>query len=256
MGGADLFDISGKVALVTGAARGLGQAIAVGLAEAGASLALLDLHSCEETCALVDSSGKRSMVVQCNLEQVDAYKAKEVIAEVVQGMGRIDILVNNAGIINRSTATEYSARDWHQVMAINLNATFFLCQAAGHHFLENKQAGKIINLASMLSFQGGMMVPAYTASKSGVAGLTKALANEWAIHGINVNALAPGYFSTEVTLGIRNDAERSANILSRISAGRWGDPDDLKGAAVFLASAASDYMHGTILPVDGGWLAR
>jgi 2-deoxy-D-gluconate 3-dehydrogenase len=187
---------------------------------------------------------------------LSAAGAAEIVQSVAAALGRFDILFNNAGIIRRSPVEVFSEEDWHAVLSINLNASFFLAQAAGQFFLAHQQAGKIINTASMLSFQGGLFVPSYTAAKSAIAGITRALANEWARHNINVNAIAPGYFETDVTTGIRNDPVRTEKILGRIPAGRWGKPEDLKGAAVFLASSASDYVHGAVIPVDGGWLSN
>jgi 2-deoxy-D-gluconate 3-dehydrogenase len=252
----ELFQLAGKIALVTGAARGIGQAIAVGLAEAGADVVLIDRMTCSETVQQIEALGKRVIVEQRDLSKMDGEKAQEILSSGVAHFGDIDILVNNAGIISRGPALKYSAEDWKAVLDINLNSVFFLSQAVARHFIENDKRGKIINLASVLSFQGGLQVPSYTASKSGLLGLTKALSNEWASQGINVNAIAPGYFKTEVTAGIRSDPQRSAAMLDRIPAGKWGELEDLKGPAVFLASAASDYMHGAVVTIDGGWLAR
>jgi 2-deoxy-D-gluconate 3-dehydrogenase len=252
----DAFKLDGKVAFVTGAARGLGQAFALALAEAGADVVLLDRIPCDETSAQIAALGRRSHVLERDLLGLNPERAKEIIAASVSGLGRLDIVVNNAGIIRRAPALEFSADDWESVLSINLSAMFYLCQAAGQHFVAAGQGGKIINSASMLSFQGGLLVTSYTAAKSGVAGLTRALANEWAALGINVNAIAPGYMVTEVTAGIRADPVREQSILSRIPAGRWGDPSDLKGVVVFLASDAAAYLHGAIIPVDGGWMAR
>ncbi|MBN1221150.1 MAG: 2-dehydro-3-deoxy-D-gluconate 5-dehydrogenase KduD [Anaerolineae bacterium] len=251
----DSFKLNGKVALVTGAGRGLGQAMAIGLAEAGADIAGLDIVSLEETQAQVESLGRRFLPITCNLGDATVAELNEVAGQVVQKLGRLDILVNNAGIIRRAPALEFSEEYWDDVIQINLKALFFLSQAAGN-VMARQGSGKIINVASMLSFQGGILVPSYTAAKSGVAGLTHALANEWAGKGINVNAIAPGYMATDNTAPLRADKQRSQSILERIPAGRWGDPADLKGLAVFLASAASDYMHGSVIPIDGGWLGR
>jgi 2-deoxy-D-gluconate 3-dehydrogenase len=251
----DSFRLDGKVALVTGAGRGLGQAMAVGLAEAGADIAGLDVISCEETRAQVETLERRFLSVECDLREATIAQLNEVVNQVVREMGRLDILVNNAGIIRREPALEFSEQYWDDVLQINLKALFFLSQAAAR-IMDGQRGGKIINIASMLSFQGGILVPSYTAAKSGVAGLTRALANEWAAKGINVNAIAPGYMATDNTAPLRADPQRSQAILSRIPVGRWGQPSDLKGVAVFLASAASDYMHGAIVPVDGGWLTR
>ena len=255
MGVLDLFRLDGKVALVTGAGRGLGQAMALGLAEAGADIAGLYRTNYEETQAQVEALGHRFLPVQCDLQGATVDRLNEVVAHVVGELGRLDILVNNAGIIRRAPALEFSEQDWDDVLQVNLKALFFLSQAAARVMVQ-QGAGKVIHIASMLSFQGGILVPSYTAAKSGVVGLTRALANEWAARGINVNAIAPGYMATDNTAPLRADPQRSQAILARIPADRWGDPADLKGVVVFLASAASDYMHGAIVPVDGGWLAR
>ena len=250
------FDLTGKVALVTGAAQGLGAAMAVGLAEAGADVAVLDrlpLDACSESIRAV---GRRTVALNRDLGGTTQESAAAVVEACTDALGRLDILVNNAGIIRRSPALDASEDDWRRTIDIDMNAVFFLAQAAGRHYVRTGQPGKIINVASMLSFQGGVLVASYAAAKSGVAGLTRALANEWAPLGINVNAIAPGYFTTEVTAGIRSQPEREQAVLARIPANRWGNPDDLKGAVVFLASEASNYVHGAILPVDGGWLAR
>ena len=255
MGVLDLFRLDGKVALVTGVGRGLGRAMALGLAEAGAEIAGLYRAHYAETQAQVESLGRRFLPICCDLREASVTRLNEVVDEVVGEMGRLDILVNNAGIIRRAPALEFDEQDWDDVLQVNLKSLFFLSQAAAR-VMARQGGGKIINIASMLSFQGGILVPAYTAAKSGVAGLTRALANEWAALGINVNAIAPGYMATDNTAPLRADAQRNAAILSRIPAGRWGEPSALKGAVVFLASAASEYMHGAIVPVDGGWLAR
>jgi 2-deoxy-D-gluconate 3-dehydrogenase len=251
----DSFRLDGKVALVTGAGRGLGQGFAVGLAQAGADIVGLDVISLDETQAQVQAPGRRFMPVTFNLREASVAQLNEMVEQVVKEMGRLDILVNNAGIIRRAPAIEFSEEYWDDVIQINLKAVFFLAQAAGR-VMARQGSGKIINIASMLSFQGGILVPSYTAAKSAVAGITRALANEWAAKGINVNAIAPGYMATDNTAPLRADAARSESILGRIPAGRWGEPGDLQGVAVFLASAASDYMHGAIVPVDGGWLTR
>lgn len=256
MGILDTFKLNGKVALVTGASRGLGQATAVGLAEAGANIAVLDrTPDCNETCDLVKKAGRKFITISCDLYSTPVSGLGDVVNTVVKELGQIDILVNNAGIIRRAPALEFSEDDWDAVLQINLKAVFFLSQAAARRMVPNGH-GKIINIASMLSYQGGILVPSYTASKSAVMGITRALANEWASMGINVNAIAPGYMSTDNTAALRADETRSASILARIPAGRWGEPSDLQGAAVFLASSASDYLNGAIIPVDGGWLAR
>ncbi len=251
----DSFRLDGRVALVTGASRGLGQAMAIGLAEAGADVVGLDIQGSKNTCLDVEALGRRTRSVVCDLRTARVDRLNGIVAEIVRDLGRLDILVNNAGIIRRRSALEFTETDWDDVMQIDLKALFFLSQAAARQMVL-QGGGKIINVASMLSFQGGILVPSYTAAKSGVAGLTRALGNEWAAQGIHVNAIAPGYMATDNTAQLRADAVRSKAILERIPAGRWGEPDDLKGAVVFLASAASDYMQGVILPVDGGWLAR
>ncbi|WP_223067221.1 2-dehydro-3-deoxy-D-gluconate 5-dehydrogenase KduD [Paenibacillus caui] len=247
------FDLTGKTALVTGASGGLGQGIALGLAEAGADIVAVSLSSSEETVKGVTALGRKAAEISVDLSQ--ANQLESVFKEGLELTGRIDILVNNAGIIRRTPAAEHSSQDWYDVLDINLNTVFLLSQLAGKHMI-SRGSGKIINIASMLSFQGGINVPGYTASKHGVAGLTKAFANEWASKGIQVNALAPGYMVTDNTAPIRKDEQRTQSITDRIPAGRWGTPEDLKGPAVFLASAASDYLNGHILCVDGGWMAR
>jgi 2-dehydro-3-deoxy-D-gluconate 5-dehydrogenase len=250
------FNLDGKVALVTGAARGLGQGMALGLAEAGAYIAALDIVSLDETRDLVKHEGRRFHAMNVDLLDSDAKLAAEVVEECVSELGRLDILVNNAGIIRRGPALEFGEEDWEAVIKINLSAAFYLSQAASRIFVAEDKGGKIINTASVLSYEGGIIVPSYSASKAGIANLTRALANEWAPLGINVNAIAPSYFTTELTGALRQDAERSEALLVRLPAGRFGEPEDLKGAVVFLASDAANYVHGAILPVDGGWLAR
>ncbi len=249
------FRLDGKVALVTGAAQGLGQGYAIALAEAGADIVALDLLDVAETGRAITALGRRFMPIRCNLRDASVNELNTIVADVVAQMSRLDIVVNNAGIIRRAPALEFSEKDWDDVIHINLRSVFFLAQAAARVMVK-RGGGKIINVASMLSFQGGIIVPSYTAAKSGIAGLTRALANEWAKHNINVNAIAPGYMATDNTAQLRADPARSQAILDRIPAGRWGTPDDLKGIVVFLASPASDYMQGAIVPVDGGWLAR
>ena len=249
-----LFDLRGKVAAVTGANTGLGQAMSVALAAAGAKVALVGRSEPKETVELIAKEGGESAVVMADLS--DAGCCQRVVAETVDALGSLDILVNNAGIIRRVDALDFTEDDWDSVMNTNLKTPFFLAQAAAARMLERGSGGKIINVASLLSFQGGIRIASYTASKSGLAGLTRLLANEWAARNINVNAIVPGYFATNNTEALRNDPVRSKEILGRIPAGRWGDPRDLAGAVVFLASAASDYVHGTLIPVDGGWLAR
>lgn len=251
----DKFSLAGKAALVTGASRGLGQAMALGLAEAGADIAGLDRADCDETCQQVQDLGRKYVSLQLDLLEAAPKKLGEIVSQVVDELGRLDILVNNAGIIRRAPIFEFSEQDWDDVLQINLKAVFFLSQAAARQ-MEKQGGGKIINIASMLSFQGGILVPSYTASKSGVAGITRALANELALRNINVNAIAPGYMATDNTAPLRADKTRNQSILERIPAGRWGDAADLKGAAVFLASEASKYLQGAVIPVDGGWLCR
>lgn len=249
----DLFDLGGKVALVTGGNAGLGQGIAVALAKAGADIAIASRQPATETTALVHALGRRCVELRADLTSIEPIPG--MMFSTLSAFGRLDILVNNAGTIRRADAVDFSEQDWDDVMNVNLKSAFFLCQAAGRHFIANG-GGKIVNIASMLSFQGGIRVPSYTASKSGIAGITRLLANEWGGKGVNVNAIAPGYMVTDNTAPLRADADRSKAILDRIPAGRWGEASDLDGAAVFLASRASDYVNGAIIPVDGGWLAR
>lgn len=251
---ANPFDLSGKVAIVTGANTGLGQGMAVALAEAGADIALVGRSSPDETIARVEKTGRRVHVIMADLGSVEPVD--QIVSETRQKLGGLDILVNNAGIIKRNDSLDFTVEEWDAVMNVNLRTLFFLSQAVARAMVEAKSGGKIINVASMLSYQGGIRVPSYTASKSGVMGLTRILANEWAKYGINVNAIAPGYFATNNTAALQADETRNTEILGRIPAGRWGDPTDLGGAAVFLASRASDYVQGITLPVDGGWLAR
>lgn len=251
----DLFKLDGRVALVTGAGQGLGQGMAIALAEAGADIASLDRTGCEGTCESVRSLGRNYHETVMDLREASVEKLHDVVASITKEVGRIDILVNNAGTIRRTPAIDFSESDWDDVLQINLKAAFFLSQAAAR-VMRSQGGGKIINIVSMLSFQGGINVVSYTAAKSALAGVTRGLANEWARHSINVNAIAPGYMATDNTAALRADPQRSASILERIPAGRWGTPDDLKGAVVFLASSASDYLNGAIIPVDGGWLAR
>jgi 2-deoxy-D-gluconate 3-dehydrogenase len=251
----DQFCLDGQVAMVTGAGQGLGQAMAVGLAEAGADIIGLDRGECQDTCEIVQKIGRTFHQIQADLIITEVAVLNSIIQEVVQIFGHLDILVNNAGIIRRTAALEFSEKDWDDVLQINLKTVFFLSQAAARVMIPNGY-GKIINIASMLSFQGGILVPSYTASKSAVAGITRSMANEWAKLGINVNAIAPGYMATANTAPIRADSQRSSTILERIPAGRWGSPEDLQGITVFLASQASNYLNGAIIPVDGGWLTR
>ena len=250
----DQFQLDGKVAIVTGASRGLGRAMAVGLAEAGADLALVASTSTAETAEAIRRLGRKTLQIQADLLQNDSVP--QILSRTIKELGHLDILVNNAGIIRRASVLDFTEKDWDDVIQVNQRSLFFLSQAVAKYFVNEKRPGKIINIASMLSFQGGIRVAAYTAAKSAVLGLTRILANELAPLGINVNAIAPGYMETDNTAPLRADAKRNAEILSRIPAGRWGTPDDLKGAVVFLASAASNYMHGHTLAVDGGWLSR
>jgi len=248
------FDLSGQVALVTGANTGLGQGIALGLAGAGADIVAVGRSAPTETAAKVEALGRRLHAVGADLSSTAPIA--DVVEQAFAAAGRLDILVNNAGIIRRADSLDFTEEDWDAVMDTNLKTAFFLSQAVARRWVAEDRGGKIVNIVSMLSFQGGVRVPSYTASKSGLAGLTRLLANEWASKGINVNAIAPGYFETNNTEALRADETRSKEILGRIPAGKWGNPADLGGAAVFLASRAADYVHGAILPVDGGWLAR
>jgi 2-deoxy-D-gluconate 3-dehydrogenase len=251
----DDFQLKGKNALVTGSSRGLGAAIAVALAEAGANVGCHG-RSAEGkvTSEAIRQMGRKSFYLAGDMTNAELYPA--LIGKTVEEFGCIDILVNNAGMIRRKPAVEYSQDDWDETLAVNLTSVFRLSQLAGQDMLKRDAKGKILNIASILSFQGGIMVPAYAAAKGGVAQLTKALANEWASKGINVNAIAPGYMATDNTTALRNDPQRRRQIMERIPAGRWGESGDIAGAAVFLCSAASDYVHGHILAVDGGWMGR
>ncbi|MCA0358834.1 MAG: 2-dehydro-3-deoxy-D-gluconate 5-dehydrogenase KduD [Proteobacteria bacterium] len=254
---ANPFSLEGKVALVTGANTGIGQGIAIALAAAGADIAAAGRSEPTETQAAVEGMGRKFLSIKADFSSIEPVQ--RVVDETVAAFGKVDILVNNAGIIRRADSIEFSEADWDAVMDTNLKVVFFLTQAFAKQALKQGFEGgqaKVINIASLLSFQGGIRVPSYTASKSGLAGLTKILANEWATKGINVNAIAPGYFDTNNTEALRADQDRNAAILARIPAGRWGRPEDIGGAAVFLASSASDYVQGITLPVDGGWLAR
>ncbi len=251
----DRFRLDGKVAIVTGASRGLGQAMALALAQAGADiLGSSSGPAAPETEAAVKALGRRYVHVEADL--VTTEPVPRIVKAAMEAYGRIDILVNNAGTIRRADSVDFSERDWDEVMGVNLKTLFFLSQAVGKVFIAQGRGGKIINTASLLSFQGGIRVPSYTASKAGVRNLTMLLCNEWAKHGIQVNAIAPGYMVTDNTTQLRADEKRSAEIFSRIPAGRWGSPEDMAGAVVFLASPASDYVNGFTLAVDGGWLAR
>ena len=249
------FRLDGKVALVTGSSRGLGQAAALALAEAGADIALLNRTHAHDMADKVLAIGRRTHMIELDLIAATPNDLEAAIQSVVDALGRIDILVNNAGIIRRAPLLEHPASDWDDVLAINLDAVFHLSQAAARRYVA-QGGGKIINIASMLAFQGGILVPGYAASKHAVAGITKSFANELAAYGVNVNAIAPGYMATDNTAPIRADEAREKAILDRIPAGRWGTPADLQGSFVFLASPASDYLNGAIIPVDGGWLVR
>lgn len=249
-----MFNLTEKIAIVTGASRGIGQSMAVGLAEAGAKVVCVATKEMVKTQELIEKIGGQCHFVPADLSN---YKeADRIVKETVAKYEKVDILVNNAGIIRRQPCLEFSIENWDEVMNINLRSAFFLSQAVAKQFVKQQTGGKIINTASLLSFQGGILVPSYTASKSALAGITKTMCNEWAPYNINVNAIAPGYIETDVTTALRKDKNRNKTIIERIPAGRWGKPDDLKGAAVFLASSASNYINGHILVVDGGWMAR
>jgi 2-deoxy-D-gluconate 3-dehydrogenase len=251
----DAFNLNGKVALVTGASAGLGAAIASALAEAGADVAAHgNSRTPDKTCELIERAGRRSLALRGDL--ADKTVPQKLIDQTLVEFGQLDILINNAGTIRRAPAIDYTEEDWATVIEVNLSSVFRLCQLAGRKMINKGRGGKIVNIASLLSFQGGITVPAYAASKGAVAQLTKALANEWAKHGINVNAIAPGYMRTDNTAALQADQNRNRQILERIPAGRWGEPEDLAGAAVFLSSSASDYLHGHVLIVDGGWMGR
>ena len=248
------FDLTGKVAIVTGCDTGLGQGMTLGLAQAGCDIVGVNRRIPHETAEKVQALGRRFTAIQADLSRQDEIET--IVDRAVAAMGRVDILVNNAGTIRRADALSFSEKDWDEVINLNLKSVFFLSQAVARQFIQQGDGGKIVNIASMLSFQGGIRVPSYTASKSGVLGITRLMANEWAGHRINVNAIAPGYMATNNTQQLREDAERSKAILDRIPAGRWGVPDDLQGPVVFLASRAADYISGFTLAGDGGWLAR
>ncbi|MFQ1741620.1 2-dehydro-3-deoxy-D-gluconate 5-dehydrogenase KduD [Aeromonas veronii] len=248
------FDLKGKVAVVTGCDTGLGQGMALGLAQAGCDIVGINIVEPTDTMIKVEAIGQNFLSLKADVSKVSELPL--LIEQAVSHFGHIDVLVNNAGIIRRDDAINFSEKDWDEVMDINIKSLFFMSQAVAKQFMAQGNGGKIINIASMLSYQGGIRVPSYTASKSGVMGLTRLLANEWASHGINVNAIAPGYMATNNTAALRADDDRNAAILERIPAGRWGIPDDMMGPVVFLASSASDYINGYTLAVDGGWLAR
>jgi 2-deoxy-D-gluconate 3-dehydrogenase len=250
----DSFDVKGKVAIVTGCDTGLGQGMALGLAQAGCDIVGVNIVEPTETIELIKATGQKFIDIRANLMKLDDIPF--IVNRAVEECGRIDILVNNAGIIRRNDAIDFSEQDWDDVMNINIKSVFFMSQAVAKQFMAQGNGGKIINIASMLSYQGGIRVPSYTASKSGVMGITRLMANEWAKHNINVNAIAPGYMATNNTAALRADEERNQAILERIPADRWGTPEDLAGPCVFLASKASDYINGYTIAVDGGWLAR
>jgi len=250
----DKFNLKGKVAIVTGSSTGLGQGMIIGLAEAGADITGVDYVDAKETKERVEKIGRKLLGIKANLLTTDP--TEDIINQTVKEYGKVDILINNAGIIRREDAIDFTEKDWDDVMSINAKTLFFFSQAVARQFIKQKTGGKIINVASMLSFQGGIRVPSYTASKSAVMGLTRALANEWVKYNININAIAPGYMATNNTKALREDKVRSKAILDRIPAGRWGLPEDVAGAAVFLASEASNYINGYTIAVDGGWLAR
>ncbi|MDR3115797.1 MAG: 2-dehydro-3-deoxy-D-gluconate 5-dehydrogenase KduD [Treponema sp.] len=255
MGILDNFRLDGKTAVVTGCSRGLGQGICIALAEAGADVfGVGQAVAADETRTRIEEAGKQFVYIAADL--VSHEPTARIFEAALDAFKHVDILVNSAGIIRRNASVDFTEADWDDVINVNLKTLFFMCQAAGRQFIKQKGGGKIINIASMLSYQGGIRVPSYTASKGGVRTLTMLLANEWAQYGINVNAIAPGYMSTDNTVALRADAERSRAILDRIPAGRWGSPQDVGGAAVFLASPASDYINGFTIAVDGGWLAR
>jgi 2-deoxy-D-gluconate 3-dehydrogenase len=251
-----MFRLDGQVAVVTGASRGLGQAMALALAEAGADVVGIASSSQAQTAERVQATGRRFLELRLDLGQASAARQAECIHEAAHWQGRLDVLVNNAGIIRRADALDTTAEDWRAVLNVNLDAAFYLAQAAARVMHPQPHGGSIINIASMLSFQGGIRVPAYTAAKSALMGLTRALCNEWAPLGIRVNAIAPGYMATDNTAALQADTQRNAAILARIPAGRWGEPEDMAGAVVFLASNAARYVNGHTLAVDGGWLAR
>jgi len=250
------FSLAGKVAIVTGSSTGLGQGMAIGLAEAGAHVVGIDYVESSETKKLVEDRGRQFLGVIANLITINKAGLEQIVSDTVNHFGHVDILINNAGIIRREDSLQFSEQNWDDVMAINAKTVFFFSQVAANQFIKQGRGGKIINIASMLSYQGGIRVPSYTASKSAVKGITMTMANEWAKYNINVNAIAPGYMATNNTKALRDDEKRSGEILERIPAGRWGTPQDVAGVAVFLASDNANYIHGFTLAVDGGWLGR
>ncbi len=249
-----MFNLDGKVAIVTGARTGLGQGIAVALAKAGANIVCVGSTKMDDTIKKITECGRKAIFVQADLTNIDTIP--NIMEKTLDTFGKVDILVNNAGTIRRDDSVDFSEKDWDDVMNLNLKTLFFLSQAVAKEFIKQGNGGKIINIASMLSYQGGIRVPSYTASKGGVKTLTMLMSNEWAKHGINANAIAPGYMATDNTEALRNDESRSKEILGRIPAGRWGTPEDIGGTAVFLASDAANYINGFTIAVDGGWLGR
>jgi 2-dehydro-3-deoxy-D-gluconate 5-dehydrogenase len=252
----NLFSLENKVAIVTGASTGLGQGMAIGLAEAGADIVGVDYVESDETKELIEKLGRKYLSVKADLIQINPAGLQDIVDQTVKRFGKVDILINNAGIIRREDSLNFSEKDWDEVMNINVKTVFFFSQAVAKQFVKQNTGGKIISIASMLSYQGGIRVPSYTASKSGVKGITMTMANEWAKYNINVNAIAPGYMATNNTAALRDDEKRAGEILERIPAGRWGSPKDVAGAAVFLASDNANYINGYTLAVDGGWLGR
>lgn len=250
----DQFKLEGKVAIVTGSSTGLGQGMCIALAEAGADIVGVSHSESLETKQKVEALGRKFLGIAANLMSIEPVQG--IVDKAVEYFGKVDILVNNAGMIRREDAIEFSEKDWDDVLNINLKTVFFFGQAVANQYIKQGTGGKIINIGSMLSFQGGIRVPSYTASKSGVIGITKAMANEWAKYNININAIAPGYMETNNTAALRADEDRNSDILSRIPAGRWGQPSDMMGPVIFLSSSASDYVNGYTVAVDGGWLAR
>ena len=252
----DQFSLKGKVAIVTGSSTGLGQGMALGLAEAGADIVGIDYVESNDTKVMVEKLGRKYLGLVANLISIKKEGLVDLVSQAVKAFGKVDILINNAGIIRREDSLEFSESNWDDVMNINAKTVFFFSQAVANQFIKQGHGGKIISIASMLSYQGGIRVPSYTASKSAVKGITMTMANEWAKYNINVNAIAPGYMATNNTAALRDDEKRAGEILERIPAGRWGTPKDVAGAAVFLASDNANYIHGFTLAVDGGWLGR